>query len=157
MSSSLIDAVRTHLAADVDPPAIDDAGQADLLQVLAAVPDTRYRRGVRYRLASLQRRRCARCWQGRVRSRRSPTGPPIWTRRPVAGSAAGRAPDAPQLPLLVKVLAGHLRGYAALDRVGGVRGRIAMGVRSVGVEPDLRGEGLDHPTHIAGPRGCPDR
>jgi hypothetical protein len=54
MSSSLIDAVRTHVTADVDlPAALDDDGQADLLQALAAVPDPRHRRGVRYRLASL--------------------------------------------------------------------------------------------------------
>lgn len=54
MPSSLIDAVRPHATAEVDLPAApDDAGQADLLRALAAVPDPRHRRGVRYRLASL--------------------------------------------------------------------------------------------------------
>lgn len=54
MSSSLIDAVRPHLPADLDRPAyLGEADQRDLLQALAAVPDPRCRRGVRYRLASL--------------------------------------------------------------------------------------------------------
>jgi hypothetical protein len=54
MSSSLIDAVRTYLPAEVDLPACLDAGQQrDLVAALAAVPDPRRRRGVRYRLASL--------------------------------------------------------------------------------------------------------
>jgi hypothetical protein len=54
MSSSLIDTVRPHVTADFDlSAALDDAGQADLLQALAMVPDPRHRRGVRYRLASL--------------------------------------------------------------------------------------------------------
>jgi predicted transposase YbfD/YdcC len=54
MSSSLIDAVRTHLPAEVDLPACLDAEQqSDLVAALVAVPDPRRRRGVRYRLASL--------------------------------------------------------------------------------------------------------
>jgi predicted transposase YbfD/YdcC len=54
MSSSLIDAVRTHLPADLEMPAcLDTEQQRDLLYALAAVPDPRRRRGVRYRLASL--------------------------------------------------------------------------------------------------------
>jgi predicted transposase YbfD/YdcC len=50
MSSSLIDAVRTHLPADL---ALDAEQQRDLVAALGAVPDPRRRRGVRYRLASL--------------------------------------------------------------------------------------------------------
>ena len=50
MSSSLIDAVRTHLPADL---ALDGEYQRDLVAALGAVPDPRARRGVRYRLASL--------------------------------------------------------------------------------------------------------
>jgi hypothetical protein len=54
MSSSLIDAVRTHLPADLDLPAcLDTEQQRDLLRALGVVPDPRRRRGVRYRLASL--------------------------------------------------------------------------------------------------------
>lgn len=50
MSSSLIDAVRTHLPADLAP---DAEQQRDLVHALGVVPDPRARRGVRYRLASL--------------------------------------------------------------------------------------------------------
>lgn len=54
MSSSLIDAVRPHLPADLEVPACLGADeQRDLLHALAEVPDPRHRRGVRYRLASL--------------------------------------------------------------------------------------------------------
>jgi hypothetical protein len=54
MSSSLIDAVRPNSAADVDLPARLDADELqNLLHALAAVPDPRRQRGVRYRLASL--------------------------------------------------------------------------------------------------------
>jgi hypothetical protein len=54
MSSSLIHAVRPHPTADIDVPArLDAEQQRDLLHALAAVPDPRRRRGVRYRLASL--------------------------------------------------------------------------------------------------------
>ena len=54
MSSSLIDAVRPNLTIGIDVPAdLGTDGQRDLLHALAAVPDPRHRRGVRYRLASL--------------------------------------------------------------------------------------------------------
>ena len=54
MSSSLIDAVRPHLPADLDGSAcLDEDDHHNLLRALAAVPDPRRRRGVRYRLASL--------------------------------------------------------------------------------------------------------
>jgi hypothetical protein len=54
MSSSLIHAVRPHPTADIDVPArLDAEQQQNLLHALAAVPDPRRRRGVRYRLASL--------------------------------------------------------------------------------------------------------
>src|SRR3954451_14237156 len=54
MPSSLITTLRSNLPADIDVPA--DLGEADgrnLLHALAAVPDPRDRRGVRYRLTSL--------------------------------------------------------------------------------------------------------
>jgi hypothetical protein len=54
MSSSLIDAVRLDPTYSIDAPGrLEGDEQRDLLQVLAAVPDPRHRRGVRYRLASL--------------------------------------------------------------------------------------------------------
>ena len=54
MSALLIDSVRTHLPAELDLPACLDAEQQrDLVIALAAVPDPRARRGMRYRLASL--------------------------------------------------------------------------------------------------------
>lgn len=54
MSSSLIDAVRPHPTTGIDIPAhLNTDEQRDLLHALAAVPDPRHRRGVRYRLASL--------------------------------------------------------------------------------------------------------
>jgi hypothetical protein len=44
MSSSLIDAVRPHLPADLDRAAyLGESEQQDLLQALAAVPDPRTR------------------------------------------------------------------------------------------------------------------
>src|SRR3954451_17974350 len=54
MPSSLITTLRSNLPADIDVPA--DLGEADgrnLLHALAAVPDPRDRRGVRYRLTNL--------------------------------------------------------------------------------------------------------
>src|SRR2546421_12287602 len=54
MSSSLIDAVRPNPTAGIDVPArLGEGVQQSLLHALAAVPDPRHRRGVRYRLASL--------------------------------------------------------------------------------------------------------
>jgi predicted transposase YbfD/YdcC len=54
MSSSLIDAVRPNPTAGIDVPArLGQDQQQSLLHALAAVPDPRHRRGVRYRLASL--------------------------------------------------------------------------------------------------------
>jgi hypothetical protein len=54
MSSSLIDAVRAHLPADLDMPTCLDTGQQrDLVHILGAVPDPRRGRRVRDRLASL--------------------------------------------------------------------------------------------------------
>jgi hypothetical protein len=53
MPSSLIDAVRLDPTTGIDVPALEDDQQQDLLLALAAVPDPRHRRGVRYRLASL--------------------------------------------------------------------------------------------------------
>jgi predicted transposase YbfD/YdcC len=53
MPSSLIDAVRLDPTTGVDVSALEDDQQQDLLLALAAVPDPRHRRGVRYRLASL--------------------------------------------------------------------------------------------------------
>ena len=50
MSSSLITVLRPH--PDV-PTAVDEAAQHGLLQVLAAIPDPRDPRGVRYQLTSL--------------------------------------------------------------------------------------------------------
>jgi predicted transposase YbfD/YdcC len=55
MSSSLIDAVRPNpTTTGIDIPAhLGSDEQRNLLHALAAVPDPRHRRGVRYRLASL--------------------------------------------------------------------------------------------------------
>ncbi len=54
MSSSLIDAVRPNPTAGIDVPAgLGEDERQNLLHALAAVPDPRHRRGVRYRLASL--------------------------------------------------------------------------------------------------------
>lgn len=54
MSSSLIDAVHLEPTCGIDVPAhLQGNEHLDLLQALAAVPDPRHRRGVRYRLASL--------------------------------------------------------------------------------------------------------
>src|SRR6266545_5532549 len=54
MSSSLIDAVRPNPTGGSDVPAgLGEDERQNLLHALAAVPDPRHRRGVRYRLASL--------------------------------------------------------------------------------------------------------
>src|SRR5947207_12546442 len=54
MSSSLIDALCPNATADlVLLVRVDTREQRDLLHALAAVPDPRRRRGLRYRLASL--------------------------------------------------------------------------------------------------------
>jgi predicted transposase YbfD/YdcC len=54
MPSSLINALRPNPAADIDvPSAVNEGDQRDLLHALAAVPDPRDPRGVRYRLTSL--------------------------------------------------------------------------------------------------------
>ncbi|MEH1130875.1 ISAs1 family transposase [Micromonospora sp. CPCC 206061] len=54
MPSSLINAVRPKPTIGIDiPAALGTDEQRDLLHALAAVPDPRHRRGVRYRLASL--------------------------------------------------------------------------------------------------------
>jgi hypothetical protein len=54
MPSSLITTLRSNLPADIDVPVrLGDSDQRNLLHALAAVPDPRDRRGVRYRLTSL--------------------------------------------------------------------------------------------------------
>src|SRR3989442_14034528 len=54
MPSSLITTLRSNLPVDPDPGVCLGKGdQRDLLHALAAVPDPRDRRGVRYRLSSL--------------------------------------------------------------------------------------------------------
>src|ERR1041385_1655975 len=54
MPSSLITTLRSNLPAGIDSCAgVGEADQRNLLQALAAVPDPRDRRGVRYRLTSL--------------------------------------------------------------------------------------------------------
>jgi predicted transposase YbfD/YdcC len=54
MPSSLITVLRPELHADIDvSDLIDEPGRRGLLEVLAAVPDPRDPRGVRYQLASL--------------------------------------------------------------------------------------------------------
>src|SRR5436305_12726602 len=54
MTSSLITTLRSNLPANLDLAAdLDEGDRRDLLQALAAVPDPRARRGVRYRLTSL--------------------------------------------------------------------------------------------------------
>jgi DDE_Tnp_1-associated len=54
MPSSLIAALRPNLPADIDvPDLVDEPAQRGLLEVMAAVPDPRDPRGVRYQLASL--------------------------------------------------------------------------------------------------------
>jgi hypothetical protein len=51
MSSSLINAVRLDPTCGIDVAAhhLEENEQRDLLRALAAVPDPRHRRGVRYR------------------------------------------------------------------------------------------------------------
>jgi predicted transposase YbfD/YdcC len=54
MPSSLITTLRSSLPADIDPSTgLGDNEQRNLLHALAAVPDPRARRGVRYRLTSM--------------------------------------------------------------------------------------------------------
>src|SRR5437763_1714616 len=54
MPSSLITTLRSNLPADIDPCAgLGEDDQRNLLHALAAVPDPRARRGVRYRLTSM--------------------------------------------------------------------------------------------------------
>ena len=54
MPSSLITTLRSNLPADTDPSTgLSEQDQRSLLHALAAVPDPRARRGVRYRLTSL--------------------------------------------------------------------------------------------------------
>jgi hypothetical protein len=54
MPSSLITTLRSNLPADIDPSAgLGESDQCNLLHALAAVPDPRARRGIRYRLTSL--------------------------------------------------------------------------------------------------------
>src|SRR5256885_14872633 len=54
MPSSLITALRSNPSTGVEvPDSLTDDDAHNLLDALAAVPDPRHRRGVRYRLASL--------------------------------------------------------------------------------------------------------
>jgi hypothetical protein len=87
MPISLIDAVCFHPPTDLDRPAcLERNDQQDLLQVLAAVPSPRRRRGARYQLACLLVvAMCAGWARGQARLALLRTGSPTWTRRRVTG------------------------------------------------------------------------